>query len=110
MDRTYDQRPLSDESWRLSESDRALVYAKPKRARLEFAVLLLFFRAHGRFPRAGADIAPALVARVARQLGLVSPVAVRRPIPLRTLKRYLLWLALIRAPACTHRPVWAQAR
>jgi TnpA family transposase len=88
MDRTYDQRPLSDEPWRLSESDRALVSAKPKRARLEFAVLLLFFRAHGRFPRAGADIAPALVARVARQLGLVSPMAMCRPVPLRTLKRY----------------------
>ena len=67
---------------------RALVRAKPKRARLEFAVLLLFFRGHGRFPRTNADIAPALVARIARQLGLVSPVAVRRPIPLRTLKCY----------------------
>jgi hypothetical protein len=22
---------------------------------------------------------------------------------------YLLWLALIGAPACTHRPIWAQA-
>lgn len=88
MDRAPDQRPSSDEPWRLSESDRALVSAKPKRARLEFAVLLLFFRAHGRFPRAGADVTPAIVARIARQLGLLSPMAMRRPVPLRTLKRY----------------------
>ena len=51
MGHALDQRPVSGDPWRLTEDDQALVVAKPQRARLEFAVLLLFFRAHGRFPR-----------------------------------------------------------
>ena len=88
MDHAPDRRPVPGDPWRLTEADRALVAAKPKRARLEFAMLLLFFRAHGRFPRTSAESAPVQLARVARQLGLVPRTPGRDVIPARTLKRY----------------------
>jgi Domain of unknown function (DUF4158) len=88
MHQTPDRRPVSGDPWRLTEEDRTLVVAKPQRARLGFAVLLLFFRAHGRFPRTGMEIAPTCLARVARQLGVVPPASARRIAPARTLKRY----------------------
>ena len=58
MDHVPGRRPTPGDPWRLTEADLALVAAKPKRARLEFAALLLFFRAHGRFPRTSAESAP----------------------------------------------------
>ena len=88
MGHAPDQRPVPGDPWRLTEDDQTLVVAKPQRARLEFAVLLLFFRAHGRFPRTGMEIAPTYLARVARQLGIVPPASARRIAPARTLKRY----------------------
>ena len=88
MDHAPDRRPVSGDPWRLTEADRALVAAKPKRARLEFAMLLLFFRAHGRFPRTSAEGAPMQLARVARQLGLVPRTPGRDVIPGRSFKRY----------------------
>ena len=88
MDHAPDRRPAFGDPWRLTEADRALVAAKPKRARLEFAMLLLFFRAHGRFPRTSAEGAPMQLARVARQLGLVPRTPGRDVIPGRSFKRY----------------------
>ena len=89
MDHAPDRRPVGPgDPWRLTEADHALVAAKPKRARLEFAMLLLSFRAHGRFPRPAAESAPVQLARVARQLGLVPRPPGRGVIPARTLKRY----------------------
>lgn len=71
MDHVPDGPTVPGEPWRLTGADLAFVAAKPKRSRLEFAALLLFFRAHGRFPRTSAEGAPVQLARVARQLGLV---------------------------------------
>jgi TnpA family transposase len=88
MDHVPDRRPVPGDPWRLTEADHALVAAKPKRARLEFAMLLLFFRAHGRFPRTLAEGAPMQLTRVARQLGLVPRMPGRDAIPGRTFKRY----------------------
>ena len=88
MDQVPGRRPTSGDPWRLTEADLALVAAKPKRARLEFATLLLSFRAHGRFPRTSAESAPAQLARAARQLGLVPRTPGRGATPARTLKRY----------------------
>jgi TnpA family transposase len=56
--------------WTLTPADRELVMAKSRANRLDFAVLLLFYRAHGRFPGAPAEIEPQAVGRVARQLGM----------------------------------------
>ena len=48
----------------------ALIAAKSRANRFSFALLLLFFRAHGRFPRTQDEIEPATVADVARQLDI----------------------------------------
>jgi hypothetical protein len=88
MDHVPGRGPTPGDPWRLTEADLTLVAAKPKRARLEFATLLLFFRALGRFPRSSAESAPVQLARVARQLGLVPRTPGRGGIPARTLKRY----------------------
>jgi len=42
---------VHDAAWDLTLADRPLVEAKRWANRLRFAVMLLFFRARGRFPR-----------------------------------------------------------
>ena len=88
MGHAPDRRPVFGDPWRLTEDDRALVAAKPKRARLEFAVLLLFFRAHGRFPRTRhGDRSHA--AGAGRPAARPRPASLGRDVvPARTLKRY----------------------
>ena len=54
--------------WTLAAADKPLIAAKSRANRLPFAVLLLFFRAHGRFPRVPEEIDPDSVAIVARQV------------------------------------------
>ena len=44
-----DERDIP-EGWTLTPADLTLVMAKGRANRLGFAVLLLFFREHGRFP------------------------------------------------------------
>src|SRR6516164_4985494 len=63
----YDSEDSID-TWTLIPEDHALVPGKSRVNRLGFAVLLLFFRANGRFPEA-SEIHPSIVARVAEQLG-----------------------------------------
>ena len=60
------------ERWTLTPADQKLVLAKSQANRLGFAVLLLFYRAHGRFPEAATDIEPGALEEVARQLGRAS--------------------------------------
>jgi len=52
-------------AWDLTSTDRPLVEAKRWANRLRFAVMLLFFRARGRFPRAAAEVDGAAVAALA---------------------------------------------
>jgi len=47
---------VHDGAWDLTLADRPLVEAKRWANRLRFAVMLLFFRARGRFPRAAAEV------------------------------------------------------
>jgi Domain of unknown function (DUF4158)/Tn3 transposase DDE domain len=63
-----DSEDLID-TWTLTPEDHALVVGKSRANRLAFAVLLLFFRANGRFPEV-TDIHPSVVSRVAQQLGI----------------------------------------
>ena len=56
--------------WTLTAADQALVSAKKSANRLGFALLLLFYRARGQFPKKPAEIEAGSVARVARQLGV----------------------------------------
>lgn len=60
-------------AWDLSPADRLLVEAKRWGSRLRFAVMLLFFRAPGRFPRAVAEVDGDAVAELARTLGVPGP-------------------------------------
>ena len=53
----------------LMPADHMLAMTKNSANRLGFAVLLLFYRTHGRFPKNPTEIDEATVARVARQLG-----------------------------------------
>jgi TnpA family transposase len=57
------------ETWMLTPADQALAMAKNSANRLGFAVLLSFYRTHGRFPKKPTEIDEATVTRVARQLG-----------------------------------------
>lgn len=62
-----------DAAWDLTPADRLLIEAKRWGSRLRFAVMLLFFRARGRFPRAAAEVDEGAVAELARTLGLPEP-------------------------------------
>lgn len=79
---------LADDPWTLSVADNALVRAKGLDGRLAFATLLLFFRAHGRFPHVQSEIEAVSIAAVAKQLRV--PVEPFDVIDLgdRTLKRH----------------------
>jgi TnpA family transposase len=66
--RTEDDK--SSKHWVLAPADLVLVMAKSSANRLGFALLLLFFRIHGRFPPSLAAIDAEAVAQVAQQLGV----------------------------------------
>ena len=68
-------------AWDLTLADRPLVEAKRWANRLRFAVMLLFFRARGRFPRAVAEVDGAAVAKLARSLGVPEPSIVEPLLP-----------------------------
>jgi Domain of unknown function (DUF4158)/Tn3 transposase DDE domain len=59
----------------LTLAERALIDAKSKANRLCFAVMLLFFRDHGRFPRAAVEVDVEMVANLARRLDVLAPMA-----------------------------------
>jgi hypothetical protein len=62
-----------DGTWDLTPADRLLVEAKRWGNRLRFAVMLLFFRARGRFPRAADEVSEGAAAALARSLGVPTP-------------------------------------
>ena len=64
----YDSEDSID-AWTLTPEDHVRIAGKSRANRPAFAVLLLFFRANGRFPET-AEIHPSIVARVAQQLGI----------------------------------------
>jgi TnpA family transposase len=61
------------ERWIMTPSDQAFVMTKHHTNRLSFAVLLVFFREHGRFPRTTAEVNRLTVEDIARQLAIVAP-------------------------------------
>lgn len=56
--------------WALTPADLVLVKAKNEANRVEFALLLLFYRAQGRFPNEPEEIEPGAVAKITQQLGM----------------------------------------
>jgi len=79
-----------DGTWDLSPADRLIVEAKRWGSRLRFAVMLLFYRARGRFPRDAAEVDKDAVADLAHRLGMPAPGSRAALLPTsddRTLKR-----------------------
>src|SRR3954447_16114569 len=58
---------------RLTPADYALIGAKSRANRLGFAVMLLFFRERGRFPRGPDEVDAGTVADLARRLDVPEP-------------------------------------
>ena len=58
----------------MTPADRLVIEAKRWSGRLRFAVMLLFYRAQGRFPRAAAEVNDGAVADLARTLGVPAPL------------------------------------
>ena len=54
--------------WVLTGEERALVTTKNRTQRLAFAIMLLFYRTRGQFPKDPAEVKAALIAQVAKQL------------------------------------------
>lgn len=55
--------------WTLTPADLVLVMAKSGANRVDFALLLLFYRVHGRFPNEPEEIGPDALDKVTQQLG-----------------------------------------
>jgi hypothetical protein len=58
------------ERWSLLLEGLALLAGRVGAGKLGFAVQLTFWRQHGRFPDDEADVAPAVVAHLATQIGV----------------------------------------
>jgi hypothetical protein len=69
MQRTWSADELS-ERWSLLPEDLALLAGRIDAGKLGFAVQLAFWRQHGRFPDEEADVAPAVIAHLAAQIGV----------------------------------------
>ena len=74
--------------WALTPADHVLVMAKSEANRMDFALLLLFYRAHGRFPNEPEEIEPGAVGRVGQQLGMADVSHDRLNTAARTWKRH----------------------
>ena len=88
MDHLVPRCVEAPDGWTLTPADEPLIAAKSRANRLPFAVLLLFFGAHGRFPRAQDEIKPDTVADVARQLGIGLAPAKSPAVSGRTVERH----------------------
>ena len=67
---TRDPTSPGDGGWHLTPADHALVAARSRANRLRFAVMLLFFRDRGRFPRGADMLDPQAIARLASVLNI----------------------------------------
>ena len=69
MKRLWDDDELTAE-WTLEPDDQSLLANKTGATRLGFAALLTFFRHEGRFPASKHEVPAAVVAHLARQVGV----------------------------------------
>ncbi len=77
-----------EDYWLLTPLDEALIAAKSRANRLGFAVLLVFFRDRGRFPRIGSEIDGNWVKELASQFNLEGALDYGTIINGRTAERY----------------------
>lgn len=62
------------DQWILTPAERSLVMTKNRANRLGFAILLTFFREHGRFPRDESEIETQGIALLSKQLEVPMPI------------------------------------
>ena len=77
-----------EDYWLLTPVDKALILAKSLANRLGFAVLLVFFRDRGRFPRIGSEIDENWVKEIASRFNLEGVLDYATTINGRTAERY----------------------
>ena len=70
MDQLDCNEAASRTPWVLPPADKPFIAAKSPTNQLPFAVMLVFFRTYGRFPRDDKEIEPQVVAAVAQQIGV----------------------------------------
>ena len=63
----------AEEPWLLTPSERELAMTKHRANRLGFAILLTFFREHGRFPRDETEVEMQGIAALSKQLDVPAP-------------------------------------
>ena len=63
----------AEEPWLLTPSERELAMTKHRANRLGFAILLTFFREHGRFPRDETEVEMQGIAALSQQLDVPAP-------------------------------------
>ncbi|MEA3644074.1 MAG: DUF4158 domain-containing protein, partial [Lamprobacter sp.] len=68
-----DDAPRGQDHWYLTPDEQRLVEAKRRASQLGFAVLLVFFRERGRFPRDAAEIDAQAIGTLSEQLNLPLP-------------------------------------
>jgi Domain of unknown function (DUF4158) len=95
----------------LTPADRTLIMTKHYANRLSFAVLLLFFRDRGRFPRTASEIDRSIVQAIAQQL-LIQMIPVDYTVSLsgRTVERHRAEIrALLGFREATVADVWTSS-
>lgn len=68
-----DNAARGKDHWYLTPDEQRLVEAKRRASQLSFAMLLVFFRERGRFPRVAAEIDPQAINALSEQLDLPIP-------------------------------------
>ena len=88
---------MASERSPLTLPDLALVMTKHHDNRLGFAVLLVFFRNRGRFPRTAGEIDPTIVEEIAQQLAVAAPPRFTPNLSGRTAERHRAEIRALRA-------------
>jgi TnpA family transposase len=69
-----DDATRAEDHWHLTSDEQRLVETKRRASRIGFAVLLVFFRERGRFPRDAAEVDAQAIRALSEQLDLPLPV------------------------------------
>lgn len=92
-----DMDSSAKDQWLLTPAERELVMAKNRANRLGFAILLTFFREHGRFPRDETEVETQSIAVLSKQLDVPTPIDSKAFLTGRTVERLRTanWLTVV---------------
>ena len=102
----YDSEDSID-AWRLTPEDHVCIAGKSRANRVAFAVLLLFFRANGRFPE-GGEIQPPVVDLVVQQLDIDTGSIADQAWSLHLLQNCMVYINTLMIQQVLARPHWAE--